>query len=81
MYASRQVVEQATEAARTRLHVLRGSGTMRTRRSVTKRDGRIRLVPDSAPTAATRKDESVVQRAHERLRLPSLDRWLIGRLW
>lgn len=81
MYASRKFVEQEVEITKRGLRLLRGSGSLPAKKNVAKRDGRIRLVRDSAPADANSRNESAVQRAHERLRLPSLDRWLSGRLW
>ena len=81
MNVQRHPVQSEVEVTRRDLKLLRGSKTHSARAAVTKRDGRIRLMRDSGHRISGLADEVKVQRAHERLRLPSLERWLSGRLW
>ena len=81
MHASRKLIEAEAMIAKRGLRLLRGSNTLPARKTVTKRDGRIRLMRDSAQASESKKDTPAVQRAHARLRLPSLEQWLSARLW
>ena len=81
MRASRKQIEAEPMIAKRGLRLLRGSDTLPARKSVTKRDGRIRLMRESAEEAERDVDSPAVQRAHARLRLPSLEQWLSARLW
>ena len=81
MRASRKQIEAEPMIAKRGLRLLRGSDTLPARKSVTKRDGRIRLMRESAEEVERDADTPAVQRAHARLRLPSLEQWLSARLW
>jgi hypothetical protein len=81
MRASRELVQMEPVVARSGLRLLRGSDTIPARKAVTKRDGRIKLMRDGAHSPAKGVDEPAVQRAHARLRLPSLEQWLSARIW
>ena len=81
MRESRKQIEAEPMIAKRGLRLLRGSDTLPARKSVTKRDGRIRLMRESAEEAERDVDSPAVQRAHARLRLPSLEQWLSARLW
>jgi hypothetical protein len=81
MRASRQLIDAEPAIATTNLRLLRGSNTVPARNAVTKRDGRIRLVRDRAPESVSKQDDPAVERAHVRLRLPSLEQWLSARIW
>lgn len=81
MIASRRLVESLPVIQNRGLRLLSGSGTHMARKSVANRDGRIRLVREAAPAVSTDEQEVAARRAHERLRLPSLERWLSSHVW
>jgi hypothetical protein len=81
MRASRKLIEAEPVIARSGLRLLRGSDTLPARKTMTKRDGRIRLMRENIKTDERPIDEPAVRRAHARLRLPSLEQWLSARLW
>ena len=81
MRASRNQIEAEPMIAKRGLRLLQGSDTVPSRKSVAKRDGRIRLMRESAEEVERDADTPAVQRAHARLRLPSLEQWLSARLW
>lgn len=81
MHASRKLIEAELVIARSQLRLLRGSDTVPSRKTVTNRDGRIRLVRESVHTQEATRDVPAVERAHVRLRLPSLEQWLSAREW
>jgi hypothetical protein len=81
MNASRKLIDQQLGVARHNLSLFRSRTTRNTGKITTKRDGRVRLMREAGPTAATLREEIKLRSAHERLRLPSLERWLRGREW
>ena len=61
------------------LTLVQGNGAARKR--TTWRDGRIRLVGSPEQEEVRQRALESVERAHARLRLPSLETWLRRRLW
>lgn len=72
-------VQRELAVTRRGLSIVKGNGGARNR--MTRRDGRIRLVRTAEEEAARQRELESVERAHARLRLPSLEAWLRRRLW
>ena len=72
-------VDVHTERAVTRRGLTLVHGNAAARGRMTRRDGRIRLV--RSVDDERRRDKDSVERAHARLKLPSLEAWLQRRFW
>ena len=81
MHASRKLRENDLASAKQTLRLLRGSNSLPTRKFTPKRDGRIRLMRETSESQERAGEETAVRRAHQRLRLPSLEQWLSARVW